>query len=308
MKEKTNEQGGPFIFISYSHKITDKAEEVIRALQTNGYRVWFDTGLTPGSSYNDVIAEHIEACEVFCCLLSEEYYQSQYCRQEFVFAKEELKKPIIPVYVGKLEAIKATLPAGTRMWLAGVHALELNRIEDFIGGIERSGAAAKCRSISASAGDVMLTESPRFKMDAGTNKPSGAYICYRRSDAAFFARMLYEKLRERNMDAFIDLESIRTGSISSKIINTIEQCQNFILLISKDTFPRCSQKDDWVRQEIEYALKTKKNIITVIIGGASFSYSSLPESIREIVDYNMIVADMHEDPDLLFGRIINLLA
>ena len=188
-----NEQGGPYIFISYSHKIKDKAEEVIKALQTDGYRVWFDTGLTPGSSYNDVIAERIEQSEVFCCLLSEEYYQSQYCRQEFLFAKEELRKPVIPVYVGKLEAIKAALPAGTRMWLAGVHAIELMSIEIFLNQIEGSGLVTKCRRISGTGGNNNIPEK-QITADAceivsptvGSNAEQNRFIYSREGDIIKF--------------------------------------------------------------------------------------------------------------------------
>lgn len=143
---KPNEKGGPFIFVSYSHTISGRAEAVIRALQAKGYRVWFDYGLTPGSSYNDVIAKYITECEVFLCLLSQGYYESTYCKQEFLFAKEECKKPIIPVYVGKLDEIKASLPPGILMWLTGVHSIELRDTDNFIRQIESSGLVSKCKS------------------------------------------------------------------------------------------------------------------------------------------------------------------
>ena len=151
MALQPNEKGGPYIFVSYSHTISGKAEEVIRALQSKGYRVWFDNGLIPGSSYNDVIAKYITDCEVFLCLLSEGYYESAYCKQEFLFAKEECKKPMIPVYVGRLEEIKKSLPPGIRMWLTGVHSIELRDTDDLVRKIEKSGLAVKCRRSAGTA-------------------------------------------------------------------------------------------------------------------------------------------------------------
>ena len=145
MTLQPNEKGGPYIFVSYSHTIKGKAEEVIRALQSKGYRVWFDNGLIPGSSYNDVIAKYITDCEVFLCLLSEGYYESAYCKQEFLFAKEECRKLIIPVYAGRIDEIKKSLPPGIRMWLTGVHSIELRNPDDFVRKIEESGLAVKCR-------------------------------------------------------------------------------------------------------------------------------------------------------------------
>ena len=144
MTLKPNDHGGPYIFISYPHQIREQAEIVIQSLQSAGYRVWFDFGLVAGSSYNEVIAERIIECEVFCCLLSREYYDSQYCRQEFFFAKEELKKPIIPIFVGEIADVKASLPAGIRLWIAGIHAITLGEKGKFLKQIEDSGLVSGC--------------------------------------------------------------------------------------------------------------------------------------------------------------------
>ena len=44
-KPRPNNENGKFIFLSYPHKIDDLAYKYIEALQKEGYRVWFDTGL-----------------------------------------------------------------------------------------------------------------------------------------------------------------------------------------------------------------------------------------------------------------------
>ena len=141
-----NEQGGPYIFVSYSHNIKDKADEIIRILQSNGYRVWFDKGLNLGSFYNNDIASHIKNCRVFLCLLSEGYYESAYCNQEFLYATEELGKPIIPVYVGDIKEVKAELPDGINMWLTGVHSFVFkDNGVSLVKEIEMSGLVKNCR-------------------------------------------------------------------------------------------------------------------------------------------------------------------
>ena len=96
---------GKYIFLSYPHKNVEHAYKLIEALQSAGYRVWFDEGLELGTGYNQAIAERIEECEVFMCLLTTEYYQSDYCRMEFNFALEECKKRIIPVFMGNASQI-----------------------------------------------------------------------------------------------------------------------------------------------------------------------------------------------------------
>ena len=62
--------------------ISGKAEKVITALQSKGYRVWFDNGLIAGSSYNDVIAKYISDCEVFLCLQLQRYSKDYRCNDE----------------------------------------------------------------------------------------------------------------------------------------------------------------------------------------------------------------------------------
>lgn len=150
MNLKPNENGGPYIFVSYSHTIKDEAEVVIQALQNNGYRVWFDSGLVAGSSYNAIIADHIAECEVFCCLLSEGYYDSSYCKQEFAFAKVEMKKPIIPVYMGQIQKIKKSFDNDLKMLLSNIHAISFISEDRFIKEVEESGLAERCRNNSKS--------------------------------------------------------------------------------------------------------------------------------------------------------------
>ena len=63
----------PYIFVSYAHAISSRAMVIIRFLSENGYRVWYDEGLKYGRKFDDLIAEKIENCAVFLCLLTKEY-------------------------------------------------------------------------------------------------------------------------------------------------------------------------------------------------------------------------------------------
>ena len=51
-----------YIFISYSHRDTYQAFEIITRLKKNGYRVWFDGGIDPGTEWDENIAFHINDC------------------------------------------------------------------------------------------------------------------------------------------------------------------------------------------------------------------------------------------------------
>ena len=61
MKHKLRPYSGTegFIFISYSHRDSVQAMEIIARLMENGFRVWYDEGIDPGSEWDENIAEHI---------------------------------------------------------------------------------------------------------------------------------------------------------------------------------------------------------------------------------------------------------
>ena len=115
----------PYIFISYSHKDRDEAVKVIRLLQQNRYRVWYDEGIDPGTEWDDNIAGHINQCEYFLALISPNSVTSSNCKDEIKYAMD-LDKPRALVYLtdtqlpaamqmrlGRLQAVyKYKLPAG----------------------------------------------------------------------------------------------------------------------------------------------------------------------------------------------------
>ena len=52
----------PYIFISYSHRDTAEVYAILERMQKDGYRIWFDEGIDPGSEWDDVIAAHVKEC------------------------------------------------------------------------------------------------------------------------------------------------------------------------------------------------------------------------------------------------------
>ena len=104
--------------MGYAPMIKNKAEEVIADLQVYGYRVWFDTGvMREEASYYDEIVRRIAQCEAYCCLITRDYYLSEYCMEEFRFAKEVLKKPVVTVF---LDNFWNSLPDGMEEWLNSI--------------------------------------------------------------------------------------------------------------------------------------------------------------------------------------------
>lgn len=84
-----------YIFISYSHQNTAEAMEVIKNMQKDGYRVWYDEGIDPGSEWDDFIAEKIENCGFFIALISTEYLESENCKDELKYSRDLGKKRLL---------------------------------------------------------------------------------------------------------------------------------------------------------------------------------------------------------------------
>lgn len=107
----------PYAFISYSHKDKGEVFPVIRAMQENGYNVWFDEGITPASEWDDHIANRILNAEFFIAMLSPNYLESTNCMDELEFARSKDKKRLM-IYLKE-----ATLPPGPEMRLSRQQAI-----------------------------------------------------------------------------------------------------------------------------------------------------------------------------------------
>lgn len=107
----------PYLFLSYSHKDSARAAELIRALKERGCRVWYDEGIVPGTEWDNYVARHVEDCAFFLALLSTNYIASDNCIDELKFARD-LKKPGL-----LLETEPAELPPELRMRLRTMHRL-----------------------------------------------------------------------------------------------------------------------------------------------------------------------------------------
>lgn len=132
----------PYIFISYSHKDSDVVFDIIRQLQMNQYRIWYDEGIDPGTEWDENIAEHVENCGYFIALLSKAYLESSNCKDELNYARE-LEKPRLLVYLEDVQ-----LPGGMRMRLSrlqAIHKYKYSSIDQFTAKLVETNGLEVCR-------------------------------------------------------------------------------------------------------------------------------------------------------------------
>jgi TIR domain len=141
------------------------------------------------------------------------------------------------------------------------------------------------------------------------------FLCYRRADTEGFARGIYESLAGKyGRDCvFRDIDSTPAGVRYSVWIESIVgQCSVMVVLIgpawlsaSNNTGQhRLELRKDWVRQEIEAALRRDIPIIPVRIQGAPMpSEGDLPHSIADLTAFQSAeVNDSRWDYDV--GQLI----
>lgn len=124
-----------------------------------------------------------------------------------------------------------------------------------------------------------------------TEKKYDVFISYRRDGGQETARILRDSLTERGYRVFFDLESLRSGAFNTKLYSVIEECTDFVLVLSPHALDRCVNPDDWVRQEVEHALRKKKNVIPILLRNFDFP-AQLPETLKDLPYCNGIAANM----------------
>ena len=114
----------PFIFISYSHKDSDRVCPIIERLKKEGFNVWYDDGIEPGSEWDENIANHISQCGYFIAFISENYLGSSNCKDELNFSRD-LDKDRLLVYLEEV-----ALSGGMAMRMNRNQAIYWDKCED----------------------------------------------------------------------------------------------------------------------------------------------------------------------------------
>ncbi len=140
---KTYEGKEPYIFISYSHKESDIIIPIIERLQADGYRVWYDDGIIPGTEWPETIAQHLNDSSVFICFISPSYVDSFNCKRELDFAVHK-RKDFLAVF---LEETK--MPLGMEMQVSSVQAMFYYKTtqDEFFKMMYESGLIEACNDV-----------------------------------------------------------------------------------------------------------------------------------------------------------------
>lgn len=100
---------------------------------------------------------------------------------------------------------------------------------------------------------------------------NSCFISYRRDTSGTLAIAIFQQLSHLNIDCFYDIESLRAGQFEEIILGQIAARPYFLLVLSPGCLNRCQQDADWLRRELEEAVRLGRTVIPLISEGFSWS-------------------------------------
>ncbi len=115
------------------------------------------------------------------------------------------------------------------------------------------------------------------------------FISYRRKDSPWAAARIHDVFeRELKSKVFLDHRSISPGKKFDKTIEeALSNCEILLAVIGPNWLEeRLAKPEDWVRKEIESAIKRQIDIFPILIDGAKMpSSDQLPDTLGELTRY-----------------------
>lgn len=103
----------PYIFVSYSHKDSDRVFPEIKRFNDLGYNVWYDEGLATGMELSDAIVNAILNSTVFVVFISKTSAASRNVQNEIFLAYENI--PIVPIFLEETNIKRSDISSKLRM-------------------------------------------------------------------------------------------------------------------------------------------------------------------------------------------------
>ena len=89
------------------------------------------------------------------------------------------------------------------------------------------------------------------------------FISYRRIDGFGIASLVRECLQKKGIRCFMDVNESRPGNFAEHFLSVIETVPNFVLILTRGALDHCDHEHDWIRVEVEAAIKAGCKIIPI---------------------------------------------
>ena len=136
----------PYIFVSYAHRDWNRVFPIIERLAADGFRIWYDEGIDPGSEWITNIGEHLSKASAIITFLTASSVNSQNCREEIMFARAS-RIPVLAVHLENVE-----IDQGLKLALMSYQAVFKYTYDDeerFFRKVEGATMLKACRNVAA---------------------------------------------------------------------------------------------------------------------------------------------------------------
>jgi WD40 repeat protein len=326
------------VFISYSDDDKDMMVKLSKALMRESFTIWTNkTDIQTGESFQAAINRGIEQADNIVYLMSPHSVKSDYCQKEISYALS-LNKRIIPILVQPIEStqIPSSLQALQFIDFTVVDkasyqtaiAKLLNVLQDdaqyyeqhkllltkalkwerqnrnasiLLRGYNLRQAEAWLKLAKGRSQYPPLAIQQTFILES-LNQPEDTtqdvFISYSRVDSDF-ARKLNDALQLQGKTTWFDQESIASGvDFQQEIYRGIENSDNMLFIITPS-----SVKSPYCADEVEYAMKLNKRIVTVLHRSIDTADLHPGLAMLQWIDFNQHNQDFHAN----FGELVRTL-
>jgi len=327
------------VFLSYSQRERAVMEKVALTLMREGLTVWTNkTDIKTGVEFEEMLDRGIEEADTIVYLMSPSSLKSEYCQKELIHARHHNKR-IIPLLIAETDP--AQLPAELRSiqfidmtdhedaaaYQADADKLIRSLREDeayykqhkllltkalkwerqkhnpsiLLRNYNLRQAAAWLRTADEHAQHPPTDLHKKFIAESLEQPPESTldvFISYSRVDSDF-VRKLNDGLQVQGKTTWFDQESIASGvNLQQESYGGIERSNNYLFIISPSSVvsPQCLE-------QLEYALKLNKRIVTVLF--QAVEPSDLPAALASLksIDFGRNNGDFF----INFGDLIRTL-
>lgn len=106
-----------------------------------------------------------------------------------------------------------------------------------------------------------------FDQDKDSTMKQNVFLSYRSDNGgAAMAGLLKKGLEASyNVSVFMDAINLKGGRFDDQLLKQIRNCDSVVLALARNSLDHCCDEGDWVRIEIEYALKLQKKSYQFLI-------------------------------------------
>lgn len=278
------------IFISFASEDRSRVEPLAKALNEQGWSVWWDRRIMVGESFEDVIEQALDKAKCVIVVWSVKSVNSKWVSAE---AEEGLiRRILVPVLIDKTSPPQRFILLHTPYlvgWdgsdsfpeyqkliadivsILGAPPVELEKRQRLKEEIQR--LAEKKRKLRE---EKQRREAARRTEDERKNKEAEAirrnveaklgdiFISYSRKDKGYVLKLI-DHLEKEGLSIWVD-DRIDHGDRWWKIIVTkIRNCSAMVVVMTSE-----SEKTKWVEREMMFADKIEKPIFPLLLEGECF--------------------------------------